>query len=70
MHGDIGNIGWLWMGLMPILWLGLPALIAWIVWTATRPRHDLTTPLDLLRERYARGEISREQFDQATKDLA
>lgn len=70
MHGDMGNWSWLWMGFMPILWLGLPALIALIVWTATRPRRDHTTPLDLLRDRYARGEISRDQFDQATKDLA
>ena len=58
------------MAVMPLLWLGLPALIAWGVWATTRPRHTGGTPLDLLKERYARGEVTREQFDQARTDLA
>ncbi|MAG36414.1 MAG: hypothetical protein CL878_09240 [Dehalococcoidia bacterium] len=28
------------------------------------------TPLEILRQRYARGEISKEQFDQMKYDLA
>lgn len=70
MHGDIGDWGWSMMIVMPLLWLGLPAMIAWAVWAATRPRHMTATPLDLLKKTYARGEITREQFEQAKKDLA
>lgn len=70
MHGDMGAWGWSMMAVMPLLWLGLPALIAWAVWAASRPRHEPATPLDLVRERYARGEITREQLDQAKADLA
>lgn len=70
MHGDMGAWGWWMMAFMPLLWLGLPALIAWVVWAAARPRHESATSLDLLKDRYARGEITREQFDQAKGDLA
>ena len=38
--------------------------------TAARPGRARATPLELVKERYARGEITREQFDQAKGDLA
>lgn len=70
MHGDMGAWGWWMMAVMPLLWLGLPALIAWAVWAAARPRRQSATPLELVKERYARGEITREQFEQTKKDLS
>jgi uncharacterized membrane protein len=70
MHGDMGNWGWSMMAFMPLLWLGLPALIAWAVWTASRQRSEPATPLDQLKQTYARGEITHEQFEQGKKDLA
>lgn len=39
MHGgDMGTLGWSMMIIMPLLWLGIPALIAWAVWTVSRSR--------------------------------
>ena len=71
MHnGDMGTLGWSMVVVMPLLWLGLPALIAWVVWAASRPRHEPATPLELLRQTYARGEMTHAEFEQAKKDLA
>lgn len=35
----------------------------------TRPDHTSQTPLEILKARYVRGEISREEFDQMRRDL-
>lgn len=35
----------------------------------TRPAQTSQTPSELLKERYARGEISREEFEQMRRDL-
>lgn len=75
MHaGDMGAWGW-WMmigmmGIGPLLWIGLLAMIAWLPLQMLRTRRDRTTPIDLVEERYARGEIGREAFEQAKQDLA
>jgi len=50
-------------------------LIAFIVWGITKlsqrngstPKHE---PLDVAKERYAKGEISKEEFEQIKKDLS
>ena len=62
------GLGIIWMVL---LWGGLIALIVWGIKKLTE-RDSVTkhNPLDMARERYARGEISREQFEQLRKDLS
>ena len=59
-------------GWMLILWVALIAFIIWGVIKLSRrngsaPKRD---PLDTAKERYARGEISREEFEQIKKDLS
>ena len=49
-------------------------LIALVVWPARRPNSERPSPantraLDILRERYARGELSREQYTQMRSDI-
>jgi len=72
MHEGVGwwmVFGWVWIVLF---WGGLIALIVWGIMKLTRrgdatPKHD---PLDVAKERYAKGEISREEFEQIKKDLS
>ncbi|MFC2014341.1 SHOCT domain-containing protein [Chloroflexota bacterium] len=50
---------------------GLIALIIWGITRLTR-RDESTakhTPLEIAKERYAKGEINKEQFEQIKKDL-
>ena len=62
-------IGILWM---LVFWGGIIALVVWVVLKLTRhgagngPRRDFT---DIARELYAKGEISKEEFEQLKKDL-
>ena len=54
-----------------IFWGGSITLIVWLITRFTR-RNDTTqknTPLDIAKERYAKGEITKEQFEQIKKDL-
>ena len=61
---------------MFILWIAVIALIVWGVVTLTK-RGDTSIgttssrrdPLDIAKERYAKGEITKEQFDTLRKDL-
>jgi putative membrane protein len=56
---------------MVVFWGGLVALIAWGINRLTKHggSGEKPGPLDIARERYARGEITREQFEQIKKDL-
>ena len=57
---------------MVIFWGGLIALIVWTMTKLNRrgettQKHSL---LDVVRERYAKGEISKDEFEQLKKDLS
>ncbi|HSP54694.1 MAG TPA: SHOCT domain-containing protein, partial [Dehalococcoidia bacterium] len=58
------------MAVMPLLWPGMAAPIAWAVWAASRRGRESGTPLDLLQQSYARGQITHDQFERMKKDLA
>jgi putative membrane protein len=76
------GMGWwmLWGGLMMVLfWGAIIALIVWAVQAVGRREPSQThvpqtgsptrTALDIVKERYAHGEISREEFEQIRRDL-
>ena len=61
-------INWL---LTALFFGGLIALGVWCVTRLTRSdgSSNKLTPMDIVRQRYARGEITKEQFEQIKKDL-
>lgn len=65
--------GWLWaIGGLVVL-VALVVLVVWAVSTMSRagrgPVERGQQPLDILRERHARGEITKEQFEEAKRTL-
>jgi putative membrane protein len=59
---------------MIVFWGAIIALIVWAVIKLSR-REDTTTgskasPLDVAKERYAKGEITKSEFDQIKKDVS
>jgi len=68
------GVGW-WMifgGIwMVLFWGGLIALIIWGINRLTRKdgKGSSYRSIDIIKERYARGEISREEYEQIRKDL-
>ncbi|MFV2031278.1 MAG: SHOCT domain-containing protein [Gammaproteobacteria bacterium] len=68
------GFGWLFMLLFwGLVILGIVSLIKWLS-TGNRnanlpPQQRPKTALEILEERYARGEIEREEFEQKKRDL-
>lgn len=64
--------GWGFGGIFMILfWVGLVALIVWVVMKLSKGGETSSKkdPLDIAKERYAKGDISKEEFEQIKKDL-
>lgn len=70
------GMGWLWMIIMIVFWIaviiGIFLLIRWLILstkTTSSHRSQEESALDILKKRYARGEIDKEEFEQRKKDL-
>jgi putative membrane protein len=70
-HSDDG-MGW-WMLFVSIVFLLFWASVIWLflqaAWRGDRPTGREDTPLEIARRRYARGDISKEQFEELRRDL-
>lgn len=74
-----GGWGWGWMiggwAMMVVFWglviLGIVALVRYLG-SGTIPTGSARaeTPLEIVRRRYAAGEVTREQFEQVKRDVA
>ncbi len=65
-------------GFIALLWGGVVAFIVWMALKSTMPMHSRRammekwakwTPLEIAKKRYARGEITLEEYEQIKKTL-
>jgi putative membrane protein len=59
----------LWAFLFIIFWGAVITLIIWAIRRYSGRSYTQQNPMDIARARYAKGEISKEQFEQIKKDL-
>jgi len=71
------GMGWFWTIIMVVFWIavvvGIIFLIKWLVISTGaggRGARSEDSPLEILKKRYARGEINKEEFEEKKKDLA
>jgi putative membrane protein len=71
MWGVWGAWGMAMMVMMLLFWgvviVGIVLFIRWLMGQAREPQRD--TAMDILRQRYARGEITKEEFEARKRDL-
>lgn len=61
--------GW-WINI--ILWVAIILVVIWgvrAIFSNNQKRRDEPSALEILKRRYASGEISKEEFDRMKKDL-
>jgi putative membrane protein len=70
---DRDMMGGFGMGLGGILWIAIIALIVFLVWQYLKQDKNLrsskNSPLDILKQRYAKGEIGKEEYEGKKRDL-
>ncbi|MEE8300787.1 MAG: SHOCT domain-containing protein [Desulfatiglandales bacterium] len=61
------------MGFGGILWIAIIALIVFLVWQYLKQDKNLggskNSPLEILKQRYARGEVDKEEYEEKKRDL-
>ena len=73
-HGYYVSGGWFFLLLGLLFWGSIIALIVWAVRRATTGRGEPSVPaqkrpLDYLKERYARGDIDRDEYERVKDEL-
>jgi putative membrane protein len=70
-YGMMAGFGWLGMIIMVLFWVGVVLLVVWGLsnaFTTRQPKVEMDAQ-EILKQRFARGEIDREEFTQASAAL-
>lgn len=65
----IGIIGLTNLLFFILFWVAVVALIIWVVRRLGENNQKASNPLDIVRERYAKGEINKAEFEEIKKNL-
>ena len=58
------NVIWL------LFWIGIIVLAIWIIYKFIIKKESVSeTPINILKKRYAKGEINKKQFEEMKKEL-
>ena len=75
-NGMMGGGMWIWMFFNILIWilmiLGIVLLVVWVVQKTRigeRSRVE-ESALEILKKRYARGEISKEEYEEKKRDIS
>jgi len=74
MMGDMGSFGWFGPGFgwlfMILFWvLVIAGIVALIKWLASSSTQRGETPHEILKARYARGEIGKDEYERMRHEL-
>jgi putative membrane protein len=67
-----GQFMWVGMLLHLLLVVGIILLVIWLIKKLTQPKHvnvESSAAIEIIKERYAKGEITKEEFENLRKDL-
>jgi uncharacterized membrane protein len=68
MMDDMSGWDWVWMStMMALLW---GALIVFGIWAVRSFTNHGSSPLEIAQQRYARGEITTDQFEEVKRGLS
>jgi putative membrane protein len=69
----VKNDGRIWDGLYVVFWIAIFVVIVGLMWSYLKKGRDSenvgNSALEILKQRYARGEITKEEFERMKKDL-